>query len=145
MAKKIILKGHKGIGGKAEGEALVCKEPINLMADAGNCWTDPSDATFTSKPGTPSVVGKSFKDKVLVFPTGKGGIFSSNILMDMKAAGTTPKAIVNDRAHPVWAALCIELGFPLVDRLDKNPVEVIETGDWVKVDGVKGIVEVMKK
>jgi uncharacterized protein len=143
--KKIVLKGHKGIGGTAEGEALVCQEPINLMADSGNCWDDPSDATFTNKMGTPSVVGKSFKDKVLVFPTGKGGIFTSNILMDMKAAGTMPKAIVNTQAHPVWVALCIELGYPLVDRLDKNPCEVIENGDWVKVDAVKGIVEVTKK
>jgi predicted aconitase with swiveling domain len=143
--KKIILKGHKGINGMAEGEALVCKEPINLMADTGNVWSDPTDATFTNKMGTPSALGKSFKDKVLVFPTGKGGIFSSNILMDMKVAGTTPKAIINIRAHPVWAALCIELGFPLVDRLDKNPVEVIETGDWVKVDASKGTVEITKK
>jgi len=143
--KKIILRGHKGINGMAEGEALVCQEPINLMADTGNVWTDPADATFTNKMGTPSVLGRSFKDRVLVFPTGKGGIFSTNILMDMKVAGTTPKAIINVRAHPVWAALCIELGFPLVDRLDKNPCEVIETGDWVKVDAEKGIVEVTKK
>ena len=143
--KKITLKGHKGIGGTAEGEALVCLEPINLMADSGNCWNDPTDSTFTNVLGTPSVFGKKFKDKVLVFPTGKGGIFTSNILMDMKEAGTTPKAIVNTMAHPVWVALCIELGYPLVDRLDKDPVKVIETGDWVKVDAEKGIVEVTKK
>lgn len=143
--KKIVLKCHKGIGGSAEGEALVCKEPINLMADAGNCWNDPSDATFTNVLGTPSVFGKSFKDKVLVFPTGKGGIFTSNIMMDMKAAGTNPKAIINTQAHPVWVALAIELDYPLVDRLDKDPMDVIETGDWVKVDAQKGIVEVTKK
>jgi hypothetical protein len=58
--KKIILKGHKGINGTSEGEALVCQEPINLMADAGNVWSDPTDATFTNKMGTPSVYGKSF-------------------------------------------------------------------------------------
>jgi predicted aconitase with swiveling domain len=142
---KIILKGHKGINGTAEGEALVCQEPVNLMADTGNVWSDPTDATFTNKLGTPSVYGKSFKDKVLVFPTGKGGIFSTNILMDMVAVGTSPKAIVNVRTHPVWAALAIELKIPLVDRLNKNPCEVIETGDWVKVDAAKGTVEVTKK
>jgi hypothetical protein len=32
-----------------------------------------------------------------------------------------------------------------VDRLDQDPVKVIETGDWVKVDAAKGIVEVTKK
>jgi predicted aconitase with swiveling domain len=143
--KKIVLKGHKGIGGTGEGEALVCQEPINLMADAGNVWTDPKDGTFTNKVGTPSVFGKSFKDNVLVFPTGKGGIFSTNIMMDMDAAGTRPKAIVNVMTHPVWAALAIELNIPLVDRLDKNPCEVIATGDWVKVDAEKGTVEITKK
>jgi len=32
----------------------------------------------------------------------------------------------------------------MVDRLDKNPLEVIKTGDWVKVDGDNGIVEVIR-
>ena len=34
---------------------------------------------------------------------------------------------------------------PAVTDLDKDPVEVIETGDWVRVDGDNGIVEVTKK
>jgi hypothetical protein len=143
--KKIILKGHKGIGGKAEGEALVCQEPVNLMADTGNVWTDPRDTTFTNKIGTPSVYGKSFAGKILVFPTGKGGIFSTNIMMDVAALGGAPRAIINARTHPVWAALAIVLNIPLVDRLDKNPCEAIETGDYVKVDASRGIVEVAKR
>lgn len=141
----VILKGHKGIGGKSEGEALVCQEPINLMADTGNVWDDPSDSTFTNKLATPSVYGKSFAGKVLVFPTGKGGIFSTNIMMDMAAVGTIPKAIINARTHPVWAVLAMELNIPLVDRLDQNPCQVIKTGDWVKVDAEKGIVEIVSK
>jgi predicted aconitase with swiveling domain len=143
--EKIILKGHIGIGGKAEGEALVCQEPVNLMADTGNVWTDLKDTTFTNKVGTPSVYGKAFAGKVLVFPTGKGGIFSTNIMMDVATVGATPVAIINVMTHPVWAALAIVLNIPLVDRLDKNPCEVIETGDYVKVDAEKGIVEVTKK
>lgn len=145
MAKKIVLKGHKGVGGTAEGEALVCQEPVNMMADTGNVWTDASDPTFTNKVGTPSVYGKSMAGKVLVFPTGKGGIFSTNIMMDVADAGSAPKAIVNVRAHPVWVVLSRIVGIPLVDRLDRNPCEVIETGDWVKVDAQKGTVEVTKK
>jgi hypothetical protein len=30
-------------------------------------------------------------------------------------------------------------------ELDKNPIEVIQTGDWVKVDADNGIIEVTKK
>jgi len=33
----------------------------------------------------------------------------------------------------------------MVDRLDKNPLEIIETGDYVKVDGDAGTVEVIKR
>jgi predicted aconitase with swiveling domain len=142
---KLVLKGHKGIGGVAEGEALVCQEPINLMADTGNVWQNMGDVTFTNKVGTPSVYGQSFVGKVLVFPTGKGGIFSTNIMMDAATVGSVPKAIINVRTHPVWAAMAITLNIPLVDRLNKNPCDVIETGDWVKVDPQKGIVEVIKK
>jgi hypothetical protein len=32
-----------------------------------------------------------------------------------------------------------------VDRLDQNPLEVIATGDYVKIDGDQGIAEVIKK
>jgi hypothetical protein len=34
---------------------------------------------------------------------------------------------------------------PAVTDLDQDPFEVIETGDWVKVDADNGIVEVIKK
>ena len=142
---KIVLKGHKGIGGIAEGEALVCQEPINLMADTGNVWKDMGDLTLTNKVATPSVYGQSFAGKVLVFPTGKGGIFSTNIMMDAATVGSVPMAIVNVMAHPVWVTMAFVINIPLVDRLNKNPCEVIETGDWVKVDARRGTVEVTKK
>lgn len=34
---------------------------------------------------------------------------------------------------------------PAVTDLDQDPLNVIETGDWVTVDADKGIVEVTKK
>jgi predicted aconitase with swiveling domain len=34
---------------------------------------------------------------------------------------------------------------PTITDLDQDPTEVIETGDWVKVDGDNGVVEVTKK
>jgi len=34
---------------------------------------------------------------------------------------------------------------PEVTDLDQDPLEVIATGDWVKVDGDNGIVEITKK
>lgn len=145
MSEKVVLKGHKGIGGVAEGEALVTHSPINLMADFGGIWEDPEASTFTNKVTLPELFGKSMTDKVLVFATSKGGIFSTQILMELAAHGHAPKAMVNIFAHPVFVDAAIVLGMPLVDRLDQDPTEVIKTGDWVKVDAEKGIVEVTKK
>ena len=34
---------------------------------------------------------------------------------------------------------------PTVTDLDQDPTEVIATGDWVKIDAEKGIVEVTKR
>jgi hypothetical protein len=34
---------------------------------------------------------------------------------------------------------------PTMSDFDRDPLEVIETGDWVKVDADNGIVEVTKK
>jgi hypothetical protein len=33
----------------------------------------------------------------------------------------------------------------MVHRLDQNPLEVIKTGDYIKMDATAGIVEVSKK
>ena len=34
---------------------------------------------------------------------------------------------------------------PSVTDLDRDPLEVIETGDWVIVDGDNGVVEIRKR
>lgn len=34
---------------------------------------------------------------------------------------------------------------PMVHKLDQNPLEVIKTGDYIKMDATEGIVEVIKK
>ena len=34
---------------------------------------------------------------------------------------------------------------PAVTDLDQDPLKIIETGDWVKVDADQGIVEVTKR
>ena len=50
--------------------------------------------------------------------------------------------------HPIglWIAAGAAIGnIPLVHRLDQNPLEVIRTGDFVRIDADKGIVEVTKK
>jgi len=131
------LKGHKINGGKAEGEAIVCSDAFSFLGDF-----DPTTGNCTIK--SPELEGKSMIYKILVCPTGKGssrGPLNAYRAMKLKKS---PNAIVCIEAEPVLAAAAIVANMPMVDRLDKNPLEVIKTGDWVKVDGDNGIVEVIQ-
>ena len=38
----------------------------------------------------------------------------------------------------------VVMRIPAVTDLDRDPLDLIETGDWVKVDGDKGVVEIRK-
>jgi predicted aconitase with swiveling domain len=138
--RKIVLRGHRGVGGVAEGEAVVSQEPISYYSDIDQ-WT----GDVIGKTTLPAMYGMNFAGKILVFPTGKGGIFSPQLMADLAQRGLGPKAMVNVWAHPVFVVAAIWMQIPLVDRLDQDPMKVIETGDWVKVDAPNGLVEITKK
>jgi len=146
MGETITLKSkHKGIGGTVEGEALVTENALSFIFDVGGIWRDPMSATVTNKQEMPDWYGKDLSGKVLVFPTGRGGIFSTALIMGLTNKGLGPKAMINVKTHPVFAYASIVLNIPTVDELDQDPCKVIKTGDWVKVDGEKGIVEITKR
>lgn len=141
----IILKGHRGIGKATEGEALVSKNALSYIFDVGGIWDEPMNSKVTNRIEMPDWYGKDLTGKVLVFPTGRGGIFSTAMLMGLVKKGLGPKAMINVKTHPVFAYASIVLDIPTMDGLDKNPCEVIKTGDWVKLDPERGTVEVTKK
>ena len=89
--------------------------------------------------------GQSVVGKVLVCPTGKGSSGGPNIAYLAKKAGNAPKALLCVEVEPIIALAAITAGIPAVDRLDKNPLEVIKTGDWVRVDTTQGVIEVIEK
>ena len=61
-----------------------------------------------------------------------------------RLAGTAPKALVFNEMTTKVALGAVVMRVPSVTDLDRDPLEVIETGDWVIVDGDKGTVEVHK-
>ena len=87
---------------------------------------------------------KSFAGKVLVFPSAKGSSGWSTVSQVIRLAGKAPKAMVIREVNSLTAIGAVTMRVPAVTDLDKDPVEVIATGDWVKVDGDKGVVEITK-
>jgi predicted aconitase with swiveling domain len=51
-----------------------------------------------------------------------------------------PSATIVKDVEPVLVGSAVLTNIPLVDRLERDPFEVIRTGDFLKVDADKGIV-----
>ena len=137
-AKKIVLRGRKVVGGCAEGEALVTKDRIS-----GWGGIDPRTGTVIET--RHELRGISFAGKVLVFPGAKGSSGWSSQFHVARLAGKAPIAMVFNEMTTKIALGAVVAHAPSVTDFDQDPLQVIETGDWVRVDADRGIVEVTKK
>lgn len=137
VGKKTVLHGHTVSRGKAEGKAVVLKEPFSFLGEL-----DP----YTGKLASPlhEQFGQDLKGKILVTPTGKGSSMGPIISWYGMKEGNNPAAIICLQAEAILASAAITAGIPMVDKLDKNPFEYIETGNYVKVDATNGIIEILK-
>src|SRR4051812_38516434 len=136
-SNKIVLRGRKVVGGRAEGEALVTRDRIS-----GWGGIDPRTGTIIET--RHELRGQSFKGRVLVFPGAKGSSGWSSQFHVARLAGAAPAAMVFNEMTTKIALGAVVTHAPAVTDLDRDPLEVIATGDWVKVDGDRGIVEVTK-
>lgn len=136
--KKLILRGRKVVGGCAEGEALVTKQTI-----AGWNGIDPLKGTIIER--RHELRGQSFKGKILVFHGAKGSSGWSVNFHLTRLAGTAPAALIFNEMTTKVALGAVVMHTPAVTDLDQDPLEVIRTGDWVKVDADHGVVEVSRR
>jgi predicted aconitase with swiveling domain len=89
--------------------------------------------------------GQSIAGKIFVFPTGKGSTVGPYVANRAKQLGHTPAGMICVDVEPVMAMVAIMNDIPMVHRLDQNPLEVIKTGDYIKMDATEGVVEVINK
>jgi len=135
--RTITLRGRKVVGGVAEGEALVTRETISG-------WGGVNPAQGTIIETRHELRGVSFKDKVLVFPGAKGSSGWSVVFHMTRLMGTAPKAMIFNEMTTKIALGAVVMRVPSITDLDQDPLAVIESGDWVKVDADRGVVEVRK-
>jgi predicted aconitase with swiveling domain len=128
----MILIGRKISTGSATGEALVTSMGISFYGGV-----DPETGRVVEKDH--ELEGQSIAGRVLVFPTGKGSTVGSYTLYRLKKAGLAPAAIINAESETITAVGCIIADIPCVDHI---PIERIETGMQISVDGERGTVEV---
>lgn len=129
------LRGRRVVGGHAEGEALVSSDPVSFYGGV-----DPETGVVVEKGH--AVEGECISGKVFVFPTGKGSTVGSYVIYRMKKLGTAPAAIINRETEAIIATGCVIAGIPLVDKLDKDLVETLKDGMFLRVRADEGVVEV---
>jgi hypothetical protein len=133
-----VLRGRGIVPGRAEGEALVTREAI-----PGWGGVNPVKGVITETHH--ELRGVPFKDKVLVCRGAKGSSGWSAMYHVTRLAGTAPMALVFNEMTTKIALGSVVMRIPSVTELDRDPLDIIETGDWVVVDGDAGTVEIRKK
>ena len=137
MSSTVTLRGRTVVGGCTEGEALVTRDTIS-----GWGGVNPMSGTIIET--RHELRGQSFKDKVLVFPGAKGSSGWSAVFHMTRLTGTAPKAMLFNEMTTKIALGAVVMRVPSITDFDQDPLTVIETGDWVKVDADRALVEVIK-
>lgn len=135
---EMVLKCHRITNGHGEGEALVSREPICFYL------IDPKTGIVREK--SHELMGKNIADKVLVFPSGKASsVVQIDGLFKLAMHKVAPKAMIVKDVETVLIVSAFIAKVPLVDRLEKDPFEVIHDGDLVEVNAEEGLVKIKKQ
>jgi uncharacterized protein len=129
---KIVLTGIARSKGKAAGEALVNRQRLSwAFAGVGN-----EDGVVLDPAA--DIKGESVKDRIVVYPTVYGSTSGAcSLYFKVKQSHHGPAALICQTVHWIDIGGAIAAEIPAVDTLDKDPIEIIKTGDWVEIDAPK--------
>ncbi len=125
-------QGRKIYSGQAAGETLASSMGISFFGGV-----DHQSGVVVERGH--DLEGQSIAGKVLVFPTGKGSTVGSYTLYRLKRAGKAPIAIINAECETITAVGCIIAETSCVDRV---PIDELQSGQRVVLDGERGTVTV---
>lgn len=113
--------------GKVRGEVLTCTDQILFY------HTAPKTGVVTEVGH--ALEGVSVKDKILVFPGGKG---SSVVQMDglykLELNGTAPLGFIVREPDTVLVSTAIIMEIPMVDRVEDEFYSTVRTGDQIEIN-----------
>lgn len=136
--KNVIIEVERAFGQVVEGEALVSPEGFSPRYDLDR-WTGE-----ISRSGH-AIEGENIKDKILFFPTAKGGVAAGWAFHDLKTKGIAPKAFVFGVTNPVMVQGAVFADIAITEGWSQNPLELVQTGDLVRVDSSNKKIEVLKR
>ena len=135
MSEVIALRGRGVVPGVAAGEALVSHETIS-----GWGGIDPERGVIIER--RHELYGQSFAGKILVFPGAKGSSGWAGFFQSTRLMGTAPLGMVFTAMTTKVALGAVVTRVPSVITEAREVLELVKTGDWVRVDADNGIVQV---
>lgn len=119
--------------GTARGPVLASATPLSLLGGLDRESGEILDEATGLR-------GERVRDRILVFPHGKGSTAGSYVLYGLKAQGQAPAGLVAGEAESVVATGAILSEIPTVDRVQ---VDLFRTGDTAVVNGTEGYVDLV--
>jgi uncharacterized protein len=129
---------RRAFGQPVEGHAVLSQEGFSPRYDLDR-WSG-----FITRPGH-NLEGTSIRDKICFFPTAKGGIAAGWAFLDIKHKHIAPKALIFGVTNPVMVQGAIFANIPITEGWSRPPAEVIRTGDWVRVDPSRKVIELLRR
>lgn len=138
--KTFTIKGRGALPGIAEGSAIVCPDGI-----AGNTGALGDLDGIIYEKGNINY-GMCVKNAILVVPSAKGSTGFSAHFKAAYISGVRPAGWVATKIDGRLGAAIASMNIPAVSDFENDdPIKVIKTGDWVKIDGSTGEVTVNRK
>lgn len=107
-----IINCRKIVEGKAEGIAIISKNPINFLA-----MIDLTTGKIKDKDH--DLYGTSIKDRILVFPHSIGSSVGAYSIYALKKNNSSPKGIIcTAKTDTITASGCAIANIPVVDTND---------------------------
>ena len=133
----IVIRGRRVVGGVAEGEALVTRQTISG-------WGGINSMTGTVIENHHELKGISFAGKILVFPGAKGSSGWSGAFHTTRLTGKAPLGMLYTVTTTKAALGAVVMRVPTLTDFDRNPIDLIATGDRVRIDADAGEVLIWK-
>ena len=136
-APDVVLRGRKVVGGVTEGESLVTHQTISGWGGVNPMKGEVIESHHELR-------GVSFAGKILVFPGAKGSSGWSGVFHKTRLTGSAPLGMLFNVTTTKAALGAVVLRVPTMTDFDRDPLDLIETGDWVEIDADAGEVRVWK-
>jgi len=144
-----ILKGNPVVDGRADGIALVTRQPINFTA----AFSKPANLL----PGRRSEIqdrhhdlyGHKIKGKILIFPAAIGSTYTGMMLLNLMAAGEAPIGMIVQKADAllvsgsILAAVWYNVVVPIIAYSSDALFDQVQNDCQVTMDGHSGEIRIL--